>query len=222
MYISSRNRCGSPFSPCRTIIIIIIIIIIFITTLRIFHTSASRCSSTRVWNIQVSLNFRLLLSILDGLHNAVVWMVYTRPIIYRSTRFIINPLVTVPRASITISIAVTFIFLYFYSSLARCRYLSFFSHSFSFTLWLAGTAKSTIWQFSSFCWLSLGLFVWQRLSENPREFSPSHSPGWISVCAYTISSYGQFEFLAQFPFDIHARLVMLSLILFWWYFAAFT
>ena len=34
----------------------------------------------------------------------------------------------------------------FFNSLARSRYLSFFSHSFSFILWSAGTAKSTILQ----------------------------------------------------------------------------
>ena len=36
----------------------------------------------------------------------------------------------------------------FFSSLARSRYLSFFSFSFNFTLWSAGTAKSTIQQVS--------------------------------------------------------------------------
>ena len=34
----------------------------------------------------------------------------------------------------------------FFNSLARSRYLSFFSHSFSYILWSAGTAKSTILQ----------------------------------------------------------------------------
>ena len=39
---------------------------------------------------------------------------------------------------------VTCVFHSFFHSLARSRYLSFFSHSFSFILWSAGTAKSTI------------------------------------------------------------------------------
>ena len=34
----------------------------------------------------------------------------------------------------------------FFNSLARSRYLSLFSHSFSFILWSAGTTKSTILQ----------------------------------------------------------------------------
>ena len=41
----------------------------------------------------------------------------------------------------------------FFNSLARSRYLSFFSHSFRFILWSAGTAKSTLLQFLFFCWL---------------------------------------------------------------------
>ena len=54
-----------------------------------------------------------------------------------------NPLVTVPRASITIGINVTFMFHSFFNSLARSRYLFFFSLSFNFTQW---TAMSTIVQ----------------------------------------------------------------------------
>ena len=37
-----------------------------------------------------------------------------------------------------------------FSSLARSRYLSLFSHSFSFTLWSAETAKTIIWRFLFF------------------------------------------------------------------------
>ena len=55
-----------------------------------------------------------------------------------------NPLVTVPKAPNTIGIIVTFMFHSFINSLARSRYLSLFLHSFSFILWFAGTAKSTI------------------------------------------------------------------------------
>ena len=88
-----------------------------------------------------------------------------------------NPLVIELSALITIGITVTFIFhTFFFSSLARSRYFSHFSLSFSFTLWSAGTAKSTIRQvLFFFCWLSLGLVVWPKLdvplvSQNLREF----------------------------------------------------
>ena len=57
-----------------------------------------------------------------------------------------NPLVIVPKALIIIGTIVTFMFHSFFNSLARSTYLSFFSHSFRFILWSAGTAKSTILQ----------------------------------------------------------------------------
>ena len=57
-----------------------------------------------------------------------------------------NLLVIVPKAPITIDTIVTFMFHSFFNSLARSRYLSFFSHSFRFILWSAGTAKLTILQ----------------------------------------------------------------------------
>ena len=85
-----------------------------------------------------------LLSILAILNNAVVLMVSTRAPTSKSSRPFNYPLVTVPKAPITIGIIVTFIFHSFFNSLARSRYLSLFSHSFSFILWSAGTAKSTI------------------------------------------------------------------------------
>ena len=88
-----------------------------------------------------------LLRILAVLNNAMVWMVSTRPPTSKSSSHFSNPLLTVPNAPITIGIIVTCMFHRFFNSLARSRYLSFFLHSFSFILWSAGTAKSTIQQF---------------------------------------------------------------------------
>ena len=85
-----------------------------------------------------------LLTILADLNNAVVWMVFIRPVISKSSSRFNNPLMTVLRAPITIGIIVTFMFHSFFNSLARSRYLSFFSLSFNFTLWSARTARSTI------------------------------------------------------------------------------
>ena len=104
----------------------------------VFHWSLSDNKSPQV--------SRILLSILAVLKNAVVWMVSTRPPNFKSSCPFSNPLVTVPNAPITIGIIVTCMFQSFFSSLARWRYLSFFSHSFSFILWPAGIAKSTIIQ----------------------------------------------------------------------------
>ena len=106
--------------------------------LMFFHWSLSDRMSPRVT--------RTLLSILTVLNNAMVWMFSTRPPISKSTSPFNNPLVTVPKAPITIDIIVTFMFHSFFNSRARSSYLSFFSHSFSFILWSAETAKSTILQ----------------------------------------------------------------------------
>ena len=78
---------------------------------------------------------------------------------------------------------------YFFQFPNRSRYLSLFS--------LSGMAKSSVQQvLFFFCWLSLGLVIWPRLSDpfisqNLREVCVSHATGWISGCAYTICSYGQ-------------------------------
>ena len=89
---------------------------------------------------------RTLLSFLAVLNNAVVWVVSTRPLTSKSPSPFNNPLVTVPKTPITIGIVVTFMFHRFFNSLARFRYLSFFSLSLSFILLSAGTAKSPILQ----------------------------------------------------------------------------
>ena len=103
-----------------------------------FHWSLSDSKSPQ--------DSRAHLSIMTVLNNVVVWMVSTRPLTSKSSSPFSNPLVTVPNAPITISMIVTCMFHSFFNSLARSRYLSFFSHSFSFILWSAGTAKSTILQ----------------------------------------------------------------------------
>ena len=139
---------------------------------------------------------RTLLSILASLNSAVVWMVFTCPLISKSSSPWINHWVTVPSSLITIGINIIFMFYCFFSSLARLWYLSLFSFSFSFTLWSAEMAKSTLWQVPFFCWLSLGLVVWLRLgdpfvSQTPREICLSPFPGQILGYTYTICSYGR-------------------------------
>ena len=73
---------------------------------------------------------RTRLRILAVLSSAVVWIVSTCPPTSKSSRPLNNPLVTVPNAPITIGTIFTFMFHSFFSSLARSRYLSFFSLSF--------------------------------------------------------------------------------------------
>ena len=87
---------------------------------------------------------RTRLRILAFLSNAVIRIVSTRPPSSKFSRLFNNPLVIVPKVPITID---TFMFHSFFNSLARSRYLSFFSHSFRFILWSAETAISIILQF---------------------------------------------------------------------------
>ena len=91
---------------------------IIIIIIRVFHWRLSDRKFPRV--------SRTLLSILAVFNNAVVWMVSTRPPTSKFSRPFNNPLVTVPKAPITIAIIVTFIFNSFFNSLARSRYLSLF------------------------------------------------------------------------------------------------
>ena len=48
-------------------------------------------------------------SILADLNNTVVWMVSTRPLIFKSSNLCTNRLVTVPSGPITTDITITFI-----------------------------------------------------------------------------------------------------------------
>ena len=104
----------------------------------VFHKRLSDSKSPQV--------SRTLPSILTVFNYAVVWMVSTQPPTSKRSRPFNNPLVTVPKAPITIGIIVTFMFHIIFDSLASSRYLFLFSHSFSFILWSAGTVKSTILQ----------------------------------------------------------------------------
>ena len=156
----------------------------------VFHWSFSDSKSPQVpWT---------LLSILDFLNNAVVWMVSIRP--PTSSPFN-NPLVTVPKAPIMIGIIDT-MFHSFFNSLARSRYLSFFSLSFIFILWSPGTAKSTILQVLFFFLLIImrsGLLAEVRWSVC---MSKSYRILWVSFCRkdaglsiYHLFVWSNFNFL---------------------------
>ena len=145
---------------------------------------------------------RTLLSILAVINNPVVWMVSTRPPTSKSSRPFNNRLVTVPNAPITIGIIVTFIFHCFFNSPARLRYLSLFSHSFSFILWSAGTAKSTILQiFFMFLLIIIrsGLLAEIRwsvcISKSHRSLCVSFSRIGAGLCIYHLSAWSYLNFL---------------------------
>ena len=67
----------------------------------VFHWSLSDNNSPQV--------FRTLLSILTVLNNVIVWMVSTRPLIYKSSGLFNNYLVTVLKAPIMIGIIIIII-----------------------------------------------------------------------------------------------------------------
>ena len=131
-----------------------------------------------------SSSLQNFLSILADPNNAVVSLVLTCSLIFKSSSSLTNRLRIVPSETTVIGITVTFMFHSFFSSLARFRYLSLLLSSFNFTIWSTGTAKSAIQQVLFFCWLSLGLVFWPRLG-NPFVFQ---NP-W-EVCAFLGRSLG--------------------------------
>ena len=79
----------------------------------------------------------------------------------------------------------------FFRSYTRCRYISLFSLSFSFTLSLVGPAKKHYTAGSLFCWLSQGLVIWPTLgdpfvSQISGNLCASYSLGGITGRAYII------------------------------------
>ena len=154
-----------------------------------FVLRKSLCDSK---SVQVS---RTLLSILTNLNNAVVWIIFIRPLIFNSSSPLTKPLEIVLSALITIGITVTFMFHSFYTFLIRFKYLSHCSFSFILILWSSGTAKPIIRQVLFFLFkiipgsglLGRDLFV----SQNPREFCEPHSQERNLIDAYTMCLYGQ-------------------------------
>ena len=148
---------------------------------------------------------RTLLSILAVLNNAVVWMVSTRPLISKSSSLFNNPLVTVPKASIPIGIIVIFMFHSCFNSLAKSRYLSFFSLSFSFILWLAETARSTVLQVLFFWFIiirsgGLAEIMWSVcMSKFHRSLCVSFSRTDVGFCIYHLFVWWNLNFLHISP-----------------------
>ena len=162
----------------------------------VFHWNLSDSKSPQV--------SRTRLSVLAVLSNADVWIVSTRPPTSKSSRPFNNPLATVPNAPITIGTIVAFMFHSFFNSLARSRYLSFFSPSFRFILWSARTAKSIILQilFLLLIIMRSGLLAGIRWSvcmlKSHRSLCESFSRTG-AACAYTICLYGRIEISCTFP-----------------------
>ena len=102
----------------------------------VLHSSLSDSKSPQV--------SRIFLSILVDLDNAVFWMVSTCPLISKFTSSVINPLEIEMSAPITIGITFTFNIIVFLALKQGLGTYLIFLFSFDFTLWSAGTAKSSI------------------------------------------------------------------------------
>ena len=126
----------------------------------------------------------------------------------------------------------------YFNSLARWRYLSFFSLSFNFTLWLAETAKSTIRQVLFFLFffffffffdylrfrhlaeipwtISVSLVFWPGLgdsfeSQNIQEnFMHLIFLNGLWFVSKPFACMVKFQFLAQFPVDYLSHPVVFS------------
>ena len=134
-------------------------------------------------------------------------MISTRPLISKSSSPFNNPLVIVPKAPITNGIIVNSMFYSFFNSLARSRYLSFFSHSFSFILWSAGTAKSTILQVLFFFFFFFVLLIIIRsgllaeirwsvcMSKSHRSLCVLFSRTGAGLCIYHLFVWSNLIFL---------------------------
>ena len=159
----------------------------------VFHWSLSNSKSPQV--------SRTRISILAVLSNAVIWIVSIRPPTSKSSRPFNNPLVTVPNAPITIGTIITFMFHSFFNSLGRSRYLSFFSPSFRFILWSAGTAKSTILQILFLLLITMrsGLLAGIRWSvcmlKSHWSLCESFSRTGAGLCIYHLFVWSNWNFL---------------------------
>ena len=159
----------------------------------VFHRSLSDSKSPQV--------SRTRLSILAVRSNAVVWIVPTRPPTSKSSRPFNYPLVTVPDAPITIGTIVPFMFHSFFYSLARSRYLSFFSLSFRFILWSTGRAKSRISQifFLLLIITRSGLLagIWWSVCmlKSHRSLCKSFSRTGAGLCIYHLFVWSNWNFL---------------------------
>ena len=113
-----------------------------------------------------------------------------------------------PKAPITIGIIVTFMFHSFLHFLARSKYLSFFSHSFSFILWSVDNFATSLFL--------LIIITYGRLAEircsacmTKSHWSLRVSFSRMLSCAYTICSNGQISVFCTIPSGstyLHSRL----------------
>ena len=159
----------------------------------VFHWSLSDKMSPQV--------SRTLLSILAVFNNAVVWMDATRPPTSKSSRPFDNPLLTVPKALITIGIIVTFMFHIFFNSLARSRYFLFTF----FQFYSVVCRGSKVDNFADFLFFFLLIIIRSGLraeirwsvciSKSHRSLCVSFSWTGAGLCIYHLLAWSNLNFL---------------------------
>ena len=181
----------------------------------VFHRSLSSSKPPQV--------SRTLLSILADLNNAVVWMVFARPLISKSASPCTNPLITVQRAPITIGtpplLSYSTVFSIPYQS--PDIYLSFtFIQFYPVVRW-----DSKISKFCKFSFFILFSFYYNEVIrlylKIPEKFVSLILQDRFWVEHIPLVRMVKFKFLAQFPVDHFAHPVVSCLILLLGYFSAF-
>ena len=132
-------------------------------------------------------------------------MVYTCPLISKSTSPFINPLITVLSSSIKLGIMVPFMFHSFFSSQVRSRYLSFFSPLFQFYPVISQKGKVLYSAGSLFFLLSitrsgcLAEIRWSVcVSKSQRILYISFSRMDSGLCIYHLFVWSNLNFLHNF------------------------
>ena len=151
-FIASWSRSASTRERNVVFIIISIVLLLF-TPWDVFLSVLADGLSLSLRDSKSPQVSRSLFSILAVLKNVVVRMVFTSPLIYKSSSLFSNPLVTVPNAPIMIGIIVTLLYSLF-NSRARWRYFFFFT-LFQFYSVVSRGSKVDNFACSLFCcWLS--------------------------------------------------------------------
>ena len=144
----------------------------------------------------------ILLSIPADLNKAVVWMVFTCPLISKSFSPCINPLVTVLRVPVGITVAT--LFYSFFQFPSKVQVLIHLFDFFSFYSVVSRSVRNTVFFYFLFFLQALVLVVWSRLGDsivfqNPRRVFVSHFLGQILGCSSTIGSFGRISIACTIP-----------------------
>ena len=141
---------------------------------------------------------KTLLIILAVFNNAVVWMVSTRPPTSKSSRPFNNPLVTMPKAPITIGIIITFIFHSFFFFLILLQGWGTYLFFTFFQFYSVVSRDSKVDNFADFLFLLIiirsGLLA-ICISKSHGSWCASFSRTGAGLCIYHLLAWSNLHFL---------------------------